>query len=191
MGKLFITFIIASGFMLLASVAYAADVDDTAGATVQATAINTLSITSGAMSITAPTGVGPSTTTLTGSPVYLYMVDNNFNMGGQILNAKISSSIPAQYGTSNTYYLLIASDGASFSELSDSDIDGTEVEFNSGVQLSASDQGVMSIYGDSTSTEYILRGTYALPVQLVINSGKRIRGDTSDSITIQFTFTDQ
>jgi hypothetical protein len=187
MTKLLRTFILAIGtFALACGLAYAAD--DTLGTQIDGSAICVLSVTSSNLSITAPTGVGASTTAFTNSPIEMELTDNDCTPValGEFLTVQATSSEPAQYADTqgDTYYIELGEPTwtpAADNDVTPMDPAGSVVmfsEYESPIQFGVSPTG------------NILHGTVSIPAYLAIESGYRLRGDTSDSITIQFTFVD-
>lgn len=183
-----LTLIVVGILVLAGTVAYAADQTDTIGATINGTPICTLSITSSDMTVTAPTTKGPSTTTFDGSPIVMTVEDNTVltvTSGTDILKAKISSSLPDQYGSSKTYQINLGA--ATFTPAADSELTAGEISSSATVNLTGSDQ-VVAEFG--TASGKVLTGGFSQAASLIVNSDKRVYGNTSDSITIQYTFVD-
>lgn len=178
--------IIAVGMLVVAGgIAYAADVTVESSNAITGTTRLELSITSSNLSVSAPTTKGPSTTTFNNSPIVATILDNTNGMTS--LKAKISSSLPDQYGTSKTYYIKLGV--PVFSPAADSEITAGEVSATNGDRsLTTSDQSVLDSLGGSYGT--ILSGSVSQSASLIINTDKRAYGDTSDSITIQYTLSD-
>lgn len=181
---------VLAGVLFLASgVAYAADATATIGASVNGSPICTLSISSSDLDITAPTAAGLSTTAFTNSPITMELTDNDLDaVTGDILSVAISSSVPDQYGTTGagiTYYISLGA--AAFSAEPDSEITAGEVS-SSAITLTDSSAAALSF---GTASGKILHGVVTQAANLVVNADKRVYGDTSDSITIEYTLTDK
>lgn len=187
MKKILSIFTIALGTLILAiGTVQAEDVTDTIDLGITGTPRCEMSIGSSDLTITAPTSMGPSTTTFTNSPVTFELLDNDTS-SAVALKVKISSSLPSQYGTDNVYYISNAM--PSVTPAVDSD-------FTSGIisaswqptdALTTSDKNIMEVTSDGGDIFHVTGGQ---AMSLVVNANKRVRGDTSDSFTIQYTFVD-
>jgi hypothetical protein len=177
------------GVLVLAgTAAYAADATDTIGATINGTPICTLSITSSDLAVTAPTTMGLSTTTFTNSPIAMDIDDNTVltvTSGTDILKVKISSTPPTNYGANGLYQINLGA--GTFTPDADSELTAGEVSSTASVNLTDSDQVVMEF---GTASGKVLTGAFSQAANLIVNADKRVYGNTSDSITIQFTFVD-
>ena len=185
------TFILAIGtFALACGLAYAEDTD-TMGAQIDGSAICILSITSSDLSITAPTGVGPiEDVELTNSPIVFEITDNDATpvASTAIVTVVGSGTAPDQYldgGTDPKY--LIYFDEAVWTASADNDVTPV-VDSSDALYYDSGAENVIAF--GSSPTGSILHGTVSLPTYLYIDTDTRLRGDTSDSIVMQFTFTD-
>jgi hypothetical protein len=169
---------------LAGGLAYA-DSTDTIGGQIDGSAICTLAISSSDLSVTAPTAAGPSSTAFTNSPITMELTDNDVNtVTGNILTAEITTSLPDEYGTGNTYYIEF--EAGTYTAEGDGDFAAGEVSA-SAVDLTGSAQAVLAF---GTASGNILHATFSQPANLVINSDKRVIGSTSEALTIQYTFVD-
>lgn len=195
MRHMFKILIIALGMTVAtAGIALAADVTVEASAGITGTAKCEIDITSGSLSLNpAPTGVGASTTTFSGSPIQMTVLDNTVTTSTAFLLVKISSSPPEQYGTANSYIIRLAP--ATFTASVDSMITEdrvtTAIPSWNYIGLSTGDATVAtcSSCGGSNGVE-TLHGSFSQAASLYINASKRLYGDTSDSITITYTLVD-
>jgi hypothetical protein len=183
-------FIIAVGMLLVAGgVAWAADVTETAGAAITGTSRCEISISTGSLSVTAPTGAGPSTTSFSPSSVSMEIMSNNVSSDSWYVQARISSTLPDQYGQSKTYSIIggDSSSGGSFTASADSDWTSGDASSFSGIFFTDTNQIFIESYNASGS---VVHGTVTQSIDLAIYAGKRMYGDTSDSVTLQYTFVD-
>jgi hypothetical protein len=110
--------------------------------------------------------------------------------GTDILTVRISSTLPDQYvggaGSQDAYHISLGD--PTFTPDADSEITAGEVSADAVLTLSTTGQAAME-FGAGASGK-ILTGAFSQPANLVINADKRLYGDTSDSITIEYTFVD-
>jgi hypothetical protein len=188
MKSLFKLLIIAVGMLMVAgSIAYAADVTVESGNAITGTKKCELTISGSDLSVSAPTTMGLSTTTFANSPIGMTILDNQLDsVVGTILNVKISAGKPSYYGTSGIYYIKLGA--PSFTMANDSEITAGELSTTTGVNLTDADQGAL---GFNTASGTVLSGSVTFSASLIVNANKRVYGDTSDSITIQYTLIDK
>lgn len=175
--------------MLMGATAYAADATDAVGATVTGEPICTMSISSTDLSIDAPTDAGEHDVEFTtGSPITMEITDNIVApvQDAAIISAQAISSEPSQYWDTQGDTYLIYLDNGIWTPAADNDATPL-VSQDEQIFFSGSEDYIF--FGSSPSGE-ILHGTLEFPLYLYVQEGKRLYGDTADSITIQFTFVD-
>lgn len=185
MKKLLKIFTIALGTLVLAiGTVFAADVTDTVDVGITGTPKCEISISSSDMTVTAPTEVGEQWEAFVNAPVAIELLDNDAGLPN--LKVKISSSLPDQYGTDETYY--IHAFAPIMSPVADSDFTAGVLSKDIAIgALTTSDQYVFLSNSDAGD---IFHFTLTHQMALVVNTDKRVRGDTSDGFTIQYTFVD-
>lgn len=188
MMKRIIVLIILLLALVAAGVALAADGVDTLGTAVKGQDYISLNINAGrSLSYTDPGVMGFQSYIFTGSPIEIELIDNDVNpvASASFLNVKISSELPAQYGSDKVYQIHYI---AGFSPLPDSELTVDDFEATGQLYLTGEDQSAMYFGGSPVGT--VLHASVNQTASLVINANKRLAGDTSDSLIILYTFID-
>ena len=182
-----LTGLIVWALMMAGGMVCLADDTDTIGATILGGAVCEVTITSSSLNITAPTGVGPSSTAFTNSPIVMEILDNDITPSyhDDFLTIKGEGTEPPQYGS--TY--AVAFTTATWTPSGDNTVTPIITINDPYMDVDFSSATTVLRIGESP-TGSVLHGTVSLPAYLYIDTGKRIRGDTSDSVTIQFTLVD-
>jgi hypothetical protein len=190
MKKLLFLLIAVLGVLMVASHVYAANQEDTLGATVKGSAIHTMSITSGSsLSIQDPGDKGPQTYTLTGGPVSLVINDNDVAAGSGtkvMVTGKITSELPAQYGNSGVKTYFLRYESCTWNPNADTDV--TPLGTIDSANVTSTDE--FGFFGAVDSNAGVVSGQIDMDWFLVVRTDRRVYGSTSDSITITYTYYD-
>lgn len=194
MKNIVFTIMMVLGLALFTSTAFAADATDGLGATIDATRVFSISITSSAMTVDAPSGLGPSTTEFTNSPIVVVINDNAFEPTADEVIAKAKmialSDNQSQYGTDSVYYLSLGAVQIVSAE-AENDFGGALADIGGPYAFSGlNDEHDIYKCTVADTTARNSHATFNLTLSLVVNDGKRLYGDTADSATIQFTVVD-
>lgn len=179
--------IVACMVLAVASAARAADGVDTLGTAVKGQQHCSLSIAEGSPSYADPgTTVGYELIEMTGSPIDIEMTDNYLaDTSGELtlLGVKILDPLPSQLGP--TYHITLGGTLTFYPDNGCSDVNvipGSPV-FTDGVERAS-----VRCFGGCGG--HLLHATIHQKFFVLIKANKRLYGDTSDSIILQYTLYD-
>jgi hypothetical protein len=176
--------------MLTTAVAYA-DVTDTVDATLTATESVSLTVITHDPRTIVDHSLGDGATAIPLSdPIQIDVEDTFLESTGAMLKVRISSALPAHYGTeAGDLYFLSTSMPTLDTYYDDCDLgldDGAAYAISA---LTDSDQTLAEVL-TADAEHRIVHKKMGFQVNLIVNNNKRLYGSTADSHTLTFTAVD-